>query len=104
MNAMEKIFDLMKRKGYDDEDLAMALGVKKGEISRWRTGKSYSYYDVIDRIAWFFNVSPEYFLEENKVDEFRASTKYEALIEKIKYLSEKDLDALGAVVDRMLKK
>lgn len=70
MDTLNKISQLLKEKGCTQKDLTDYLGLEKTTFSSWKSGKSKSYMKLIDKIAEFFKVSPNYFYnsEPNHTD------------------------------------
>ena len=57
MSTIDKIFELLTAKGYQQKDLTDHLGIDKGVASQWKSGKSQSYNKYIAQIAAFLEVS-----------------------------------------------
>lgn len=60
---LENILDLFKRSKKSDAELEREIGLPQKSIYEWRKGRTKSYKKYMDRIAKFFNVPIEYFLE-----------------------------------------
>ena len=63
---MEKtrIKELRKKKNITQLKLAMDLGTNQNTISRYETGEYEADYDMLKRLADYFNVSIDYLLRE----------------------------------------
>ena len=66
MEILNKILALLDEQGKSQRSLTQFLGIGENAFSAWKTGKSQSYKKYIYQIAAFFNVTPDYFLGENK--------------------------------------
>lgn len=69
MSTVDKIFELLDQRGYQQKDLTDYLQLDKGVSSQWKKGKSKSYRKYIVQIAAFLNVSVAELLEENTINE-----------------------------------
>ena len=67
-----RITDLLLEQGKQQNQLMIFLGLTKSTYTSWKTGKSNSYMQHIDKIARFLNVSPSYLLrgDNNDITEF----------------------------------
>lgn len=56
------------KRGITQDELANHLGVSKGAVSKWETGKCYPQADNLVALAILYNVSPmELLVEEDRV-------------------------------------
>jgi len=62
MKTIDKIIDLMNKKGINKRTLAKDLGISTGHFADWESGKSKPTADRIVTIAKYFNVSADYLL------------------------------------------
>ncbi len=69
MILAEKIIKLRKQKGWSQEELAMNLGVSRQSVSKWESMTSIPDLDKIMKMSEIFEVSTDYLLKENIVDE-----------------------------------
>lgn len=59
----DRLLELRKEKGISQEKLGEALdGYKKTSISEWELGKKEPSFDVLLKVAEYFNVSTDYLL------------------------------------------
>lgn len=58
-----RLKELRKEKGISQIKLAMDLSVNQNTISRYETGEREAGYDMLIKIADYFNVSVDYLLE-----------------------------------------
>lgn len=66
MSIIDKISCLLKESNYTQSDLLNYIGItRKATFSDWKSGRSVSYNRYIDKIAEFFNVSVNYFYEDD---------------------------------------
>ncbi len=60
MLTLNRIMTLLNVQGKQQKDLAEELGIKKNNITDWKSGKSKSYTKYLPQIAAFFGVSIDY--------------------------------------------
>ena len=82
MNYADRIKELRKANGYTQITLVDALGVSKGTVAMWETGKRAPGYEVINQLSDMFDRRIDYILGYSNDD---ASPK----------LSEEEIDQLG---------
>lgn len=58
----KRIFELLEKRGIEQQSLADYLGIKKQNITEWKAGRTHSYKKYINKIAEFFGVSTDYLL------------------------------------------
>ena len=80
MIISEKIFELIKAKGMNQKEFALATGISQSTISDWKTKKTNPAADKIMVICDVLNVTPEELLTSG--EQFKS---YEP--EKVSYLS-----------------
>lgn len=68
-----KIKTKRAEKGLYQEHLAKALHVDRSVISKWETGVSEPSIEQLRHIAAFFNISIDYFLNDNSFDDSKTS-------------------------------
>ena len=70
--VVQRITGLLLSQGKTQKDLMNYIGVAKSAYGDWKTGKTKSYRQHIDKIARFLNVSPSYLLrgDNNDITEF----------------------------------
>lgn len=69
MNIGNKICILRKKHGYSQERLAKLLGISFQAISKWENGNSSPDIDLLTKISRIFNVSVDFLLDNNPIDE-----------------------------------
>lgn len=62
----EKYLMLRNKKGVTDYRVAIETGIPKSTFSEWKSKRSCPKIDKLKKIADYFGVSIEYFLEEEK--------------------------------------
>ncbi len=62
MTVSERIFDLLKKQGKKQGDLARALNVRPTTVSEWKTGKREPSAVFYAKIAEYFGVSLDYLI------------------------------------------
>ena len=62
MTVSERIFDLLKKQGKKQGDLARALNVRPTTVSEWKTGKREPSAVFYANIAEYFGVSLDYLI------------------------------------------
>lgn len=110
MNFYDKVNSLCKQRGISISALAVELGYSKGTPTGWKT-LSKPRAANIKKIADYFNVPVSYFLEgeadetaiSKETDKKRElSPKEEQLLEKVKTLSDDELDMLTVFITTLL--
>lgn len=70
MALSEKLYELRKKSGLSQEQLAEQLGVSRQAISKWESDKAIPESDTLLTISAYFNVTLDYLLkEENQISE-----------------------------------
>ncbi|MCR5651395.1 MAG: helix-turn-helix domain-containing protein [Lachnospiraceae bacterium] len=62
MNFAERLKELRKANGYTQITLAAALGLSKGTVAMWETGKRTPDYEIINTLSDMFNRRIDYIL------------------------------------------
>ena len=65
MALSEKLYELRKKDGLSQEQLAEQLGVSRQAVSKWESGKTVPESDTLISISRYFNVSLDYLMKEN---------------------------------------
>ena len=65
MALSEKLYELRKKSGLSQEQLAEQLGVSRQAISKWESGKSVPESDTLVSISQYFNVTLDYLMKDN---------------------------------------
>lgn len=101
------------------EALLREKGIKKGQfyndcqftdaaVSQWRNGKTSPSMRTIERMAEYLSTTPEYLLTGIKEEEPAASDelseKKRCLIEAIKQMDDRTIDALNTLADSIIQK
>lgn len=63
-----RLKELRISKNLSQEDLGTILGVRKSSISNWETEKATPTFEVLTKIAEYFNVTTDYLLGFNQDD------------------------------------
>lgn len=63
MNLSDRIYELRKKKGISQEELADKIGVSRQAISKWESEQSTPDMDKIIFMSEFFDVSTDYLLK-----------------------------------------
>ena len=110
MIISQKIFELMKAKGMNQKDFAMATGIAQSTISDWKTKGTNPAADKIMVICDVLGVTPVELLTSG--DQFKSyepeksiivepGTEKHTLIETIKQMDEEQINRLIAYVNKM---
>lgn len=62
--SFEKLQKLLDKKGITAYRLSKELGISKSKFSDWKSGRSIPKTDKLIKIADYFGVTVDYFLEE----------------------------------------
>lgn len=65
MALSEKLYELRKKSGFSQEQLAEQLGVSRQAISKWESGKAIPESDTLISISEYFGVSLDYLMKED---------------------------------------
>ena len=65
MALSEKLYELRKKDGLSQEQLAERLGVSRQAVSKWESGKAVPESDTLISISEYFNVSLDYLMKED---------------------------------------
>lgn len=65
MALSEKLYELRKKSGLSQEQLAEQLDVSRQAISKWESGKSVPESDTLISISKYFNVTLDYLMKED---------------------------------------
>ena len=106
MNMHDKIKQLRKKKGLSQQALADLVGIHITHMNRIENGHYLPSLDVFKKLAEYFEVSPDYLLNDDLAD-FEVKIKDRSLAERIRLIDnieEKDRQALIQIIDTMLTK
>ena len=67
MAFSEKLYDLRKKGGLSQEQLAEQLGVSRQAVSKWESGKAIPESDTLVSISEYFHVTLDYLMKENDI-------------------------------------
>jgi len=67
MALSEKLYELRKKRGLSQEQLAEQLGVSRQAISKWESGKAVPESDTLISISKYYDVTLDYLMKENDV-------------------------------------
>ena len=110
MIISQKIFELIKAKGMNQKEFALATGISQSTISDWKTKGTNPAADKIMVICDVLGVTPVELLtsgdqfksyEPDKAIIVEPGTEKHALIESIKQMDEAQIERLSAYVKRM---
>ena len=98
---------LRKEKDMTQADLAKAVGVTTSSIGMYETGVRNPSYDVVVKLANYFNVTTDYLLGNNEQElsdlEEEDTSELKILFDKIRDLSEDDKKRINAIVEAFKK-
>ncbi|MGI5173376.1 helix-turn-helix transcriptional regulator [Treponema sp. OMZ 840] len=66
MNLAQKIFDLRKKTGLSQEQLADTIGVSRQSVSKWESGESLPELERLIELSKTFKVSIDYLVEDTE--------------------------------------
>ena len=110
MIISQKIFELIKAKGMNQKDFALATGIAQSTISDWKTKGTNPAADKIMVICDVLGVTPVELLtsgdqfksyEPDKTIIVEPGTEKHALIERIKQMDDAQIERLTTYVKRM---
>lgn len=115
MSTIDKIFELLTAKGYQQKDLTDHLGIDKGVASQWKSGKSQSYNKYIAQIAAFLGVSVndlvgtdedrtvDYLDDETRelLDALRKRPEMRTLFKAARDATREDIEAASDIIERL---
>ena len=88
MELNEKIYDLRKKMGLSQEELAGRLNVSRQTVSKWELGDSVPDVDKVVAMAELFDISLDELVLDKKPDEHKTddngSSKHYEITEEIK--------------------
>ncbi|MCH5199741.1 MAG: helix-turn-helix transcriptional regulator [Oscillospiraceae bacterium] len=65
-NFYDKFIELCAERGVKPTPVLKAINISPGNLKRWESGASIT-VDTLGKILDYFNVSPDYFFESNKI-------------------------------------
>ena len=93
----ERLTELRQRKGVSARDMSLAIGQSKGYINSIENGRNYPQMATFFYICDYLGVTPAEFFESENKDPERIS----ALTEKLKTLSDEQLNLIEAMIDNL---
>lgn len=69
MELSEKLYNLRKKQGLSQEQLAEQLNVSRQAVSKWESGTSTPETDKLLAISTYFHVSLDYLMKNEEVEE-----------------------------------
>ena len=97
-----RILKLMETKGIRQKDLAEHLGITDSSLTQWKSNRTRSYMNYLDRIADYLGVDKEYLLHGNGeefTDDFSLSKKERQLVNQIRMLDKVQQENLYKVLN-----
>lgn len=107
MKFYEKLVRLRKERGWSQTELGQQVGVHIAHLSRLENGKSQPSVEMLWKIAKTFNVSMDYFMDDQADEATPVSIEDRPLAERLKLidqLEEPDRQTIINVIDSMLTK
>ena len=105
----ETLRKLRKNKKLNQAQLAKELYISPSAVSQYETGRNTPSRETLNRIAAYFNVSPEYLMGTSKIyeieeilnQEYYPGTTVSEALKKIMRVRGKDREALLTIVDAL---
>lgn len=105
----ETLRKLRKSRKLNQAQLAKKLYISPSAVSQYETGRTTPSRETLNRIAAYFNVSPEYLMGASKIyeieemlnQEYYPGTTVSEVLNKIVRVKGKDREALLTVVDAL---
>ncbi len=110
MVISEKIFELMKEKGMNQKEFALATGISQSTISDWKTKRTNPAADKIMVICDVLGVTPLELLtsgeqfkdyEPAKKEEAPSTPEKQDLIKRIKAMDDRQVARILAYIDKL---
>lgn len=106
----ETLRKLRKSKRLNQTQLAKELYISPSAVSQYETGRTTPSRETLNRIAIYFNVSPEYLMGTSKIpeieemlnQEYYPGTTVSEMLKKIMRITGKDREALLTVIDSLM--
>lgn len=105
----ETLRKLRKSRKLNQAQLAKELYISPSAVSQYETGRTTPSRETLNRIAAYFNVSPEYLMGASKIyeieeilnQEYYPGTTVSEVLNKIVRVKGKDREALLTIVDAL---
>lgn len=65
MAVSDKLYELRKKQGLSQEQLAEKLGVSRQAVSKWESGQAAPEYEKLIAISDYFNVTLDYLMKDD---------------------------------------
>lgn len=106
----ETLRKLRKNKKLNQAQLAKELYISPSAVSQYETGRTTPSRETLNRIAAYFNVTPEYLMGTSKIyeieemlnQEYYPGTTVSEVLRKIVRINGKDREALLTIVDSLM--
>lgn len=96
MDTLDKILELITKRGLSDSKFAELAGLNKAVLFDWRSGKTKSYMKHLPKIAKVLDTDIDYLLNDKKAapQEQPLSEKQETVLKLSEQLTDEDLKKL----------
>lgn len=94
-----RLAQLRSKKGVSARDMSLSIGQNPGYINTIENGKSFPTMNNFFYICEFLNISPQEFFDIS----ISNPEKVRELTEQLKYLNEKQLDAISTLISCLLE-
>lgn len=102
MNFAEKIRLIRSKNRLSQEELADKLGVSRQTVSKWESGISYPEIDKLIAVSDMFDVSIDYLLKDNYIDDNIPQANLERIV--LQFLgSAQDMEDVSAQLIDIMK-
>lgn len=106
----ETLRKLRKSKRLNQTQLVKELYISPSAVSQYETGRTTPSRETLNRIAIYFNVSPEYLMGTSKIpeieemlnQEYYPGTTVSEMLKKIMRITGKDREALLTVINSLM--
>lgn len=106
----DKLKELRKSKNLKQEDIGDFCGVGKATVSAWEVGKAQPSYDILVKLANYFDVTPNYLLnftqdEEDEIERLKQALKEAGMWDySIDDMSKEDFEKAMQIVAMLKEK
>ena len=84
MQFGDRLRELREDKGLRQEDVAALFGFGKSTVSQWENGKSEPEYDIVLKLADYFDVTTDYLLGRSSIPYIKLQAPENATPEEIR--------------------
>jgi len=103
-----RLIELRKKKGKNQAEVAKFINVSQVAYSKYETGKSEPSYDILTKLADYFDVSVDYILGRDEMPTLKIPKEYKdlqvAFYDGIKDLKQEDIDELVKFMEYLKSK